>query len=118
MSGHITRDSINKLLVDISLATNIDRKIESAYDKNYKLSETNKKTKSDFKKNFDEYTKQYTKVKSQYSNKIQTMYEDLELKHSGDFLQIAGILAITGLVVGGGIYYMRKSKASPVQSST
>tara|TARA_A100000164_G_scaffold67940_1_gene56651 strand:- start:11024 stop:11479 length:456 start_codon:yes stop_codon:yes gene_type:complete len=26
MSGHITRDSINKLLVDISLATNIDRK--------------------------------------------------------------------------------------------
>ena len=26
MSGHITRDSINKLLADISLATNIDRK--------------------------------------------------------------------------------------------
>ena len=45
------------------------------------------------------------------------MYEDLELKHSGDFVQIAGIVALTGLVIGGGIYYMRKSKATPGQSS-
>jgi len=100
------------------IAENIDNKIESAYKKNLELNETNVKNKSEFKKRFDEYKKQYKKVKSEYSTKIQTMYEDLELKHSGDFVQIAGIVALTGLVIGGGIYYMRKSKATPGQSST
>ena len=100
------------------IAENIDRRIESAYEKNLELNETNVRNKSEFKNKFDEYKKQYKKVKSEYSTKIQTMYEDLELKHSGDFVQIAGIVALTGLVIGGGIYYMRKSKATPGQSST
>ena len=45
-----------------------------------------------------------------YSKKIQTMYEDLELKHSGDYAQMAFLAVLTGAIVAGGIYYIRKQK--------
>ncbi len=93
------------------IATNIDDKIESAYEQNLRLNNKNEENKVEFSNNFDEYTKQYKKVKSEYSKKIQTMYEDLELKTSGDFIKMAGVAAITGIVIGGGIYYMKKSKS-------
>lgn len=99
-----------------SIATTIDQKIENAYQKNIRLNDKNNENKSEFNKNFEEYKKQYKKVKSQYSKKIQTMYEDLELKHTGDFVQIAGMVALTGLVIGGGIYYLNRSKPSAPQS--
>ena len=93
------------------IATNIDNKIESAYEQNFKLNNKKQENEIEFSNNFNEYTKQYKKVKSEYSKKIQTMYEDLELKTSGDFIKMAGIAVITGVVIGGGIYYMKKSKS-------
>ena len=38
------------------------------------------------------------------------MYEDLELKHSGDYAQMAFLAVLTSVFVVGGIYYIRKEK--------
>ena len=50
-----------------------------------------------------------------YENPVESgevqITKDLELKTSGDFIKMAGIAVITGVVIGGGIYYMKKSKS-------
>ncbi len=92
------------------IAAEIDTAIDTAYDKNVRLKERKEENKKMFENKFNEYKEQYKKVATDYSQKIQTMYEDLELKHSGDYAQMAFLALLTGAIVAGGIYYIRKEK--------
>lgn len=93
-------------------ADNIDKAISNSYNKNIQLKEKNRENKDIFDRTFENYKKQYKKVATNYSEKIQTIYEDLELKHSGDYAQMAFLILTFSAIVGGGIYYIRKTKKS------